>query len=181
MKGWEALGELGRKENTVEGNNKIEKIRKLQGTGRLSQAGWEDGQNDLGRQELIKIALSGLSRSYAPYSRFHVSAALLCKNGKVYTGNNIENAAYSPGICAERCAFAKAVSEGEREFESIVICGGPEERALAECPPCGVCRQVMREFCLPDTFSVILAKENGEYREFTLAQLLPERFGPELL
>ena len=79
MKGWEALGELGRKENTVEGNNKIEKIRKLQGTVRLSQAGWEDGQNDLGRQELIKIALSGLSRSYAPYSRFHVSAALLCK------------------------------------------------------------------------------------------------------
>ena len=81
------------------------------------------------RKALIRTALDGLGRSYAPYSHFHVSAALLCRDGKVYTGNNIENAAYSPGICAERCAFAKAVSEGEREFEAIVICGGPDGKA----------------------------------------------------
>ena len=133
------------------------------------------------RKALIRTALDGLGRSYAPYSHFHVSAALLCRDGKVYTGNNIENAAYSPGICAERCAFAKAVSEGEREFEAIVICGGPDGKAGDYCPPCGVCRQVMREFCKPDSFCIILAKSAEEYREYTLAQLLPESFGPDHL
>ena len=133
------------------------------------------------RELLKQTALDGLGRSYAPYSHFHVSAALLCRDGKVYTGNNIENAAYSPGICAERCAFAKAVSEGEREFEAIVICGGPDGKAGDYCPPCGVCRQVMREFCNPDLFCIILAKSAEEYREYTLAQLLPESFGPDHL
>ena len=138
-------------------------------------------RGNLERKALIRTALDGLGRSYAPYSHFHVSAALLCRDGKVYTGNNIENAAYSPGICAERCAFAKAVSEGEREFEAIVICGGPDGKAGDYCPPCGVCRQVMREFCKPDSFCIILAKSAEEYREYTLAQLLPESFGPDHL
>ena len=138
-------------------------------------------RGNLERELLIQAALDGLGRSYAPYSHFHVSAALLCRDGKVYTGNNIENAAYSPGICAERCAFAKAVSEGEREFEAIVICGGPDGKGGVYCPPCGVCRQVMREFCNPDSFCIILAKSTEEYREYTLAQLLPESFGPDHL
>ncbi|MFQ7875872.1 cytidine deaminase [Enterocloster sp.] len=129
------------------------------------------------RELLIQTALDGLGRSYAPYSHFHVSAALLCRDGKVYTGNNIENAAYSPGICAERCAFAKAVSEGEREFEAIVICGGPDGKAGDYCPPCGVCRQVMREFCADD-FKIILAKAGG-MELYTLAALLPESFSPD--
>lgn len=133
------------------------------------------------REQLILKAIEGLGRSYAPYSHFHVSAALLCKDGKVYTGNNIENAAYSPGICAERCAFAKAVSEGEREFEAIVICGGPNGVIGDYCPPCGVCRQVMREFCDPDYFRIILAKSGQDYKEYTLAQLLPDSFGPDRL
>lgn len=133
------------------------------------------------REQLIQTAIDGLSRSYVPYSHFHVSAALLCRDGKVYTGNNIENAAYTPTICAERCAFFKAVSEGQREFDAIVICGGAEGIIRDYCPPCGVCRQVMREFCEPDTFRVILARSQSDYREFTLAQLLPESFGPDNL
>ena len=132
-------------------------------------------------EALIDQAIGMMDYSYAPYSHFHVGAALLAKNGSVYGGCNIENAAYSPGICAERCAFAKAVSEGEREFEAIVICGGPDGKAGDYCPPCGVCRQVMREFCNPDSFCIILAKSAEEYREYTLAQLLPESFGPDHL
>ena len=132
------------------------------------------------RKALIRTALDGLGRSYAPYSHFHVSAALLCRDGKVYTGNNIENAAYSPGICAERCAFFKAVSEGKREFAAIAICGGKDGEAEDYCPPCGVCRQVMREFCGP-SFRILLVKGTGERREFTLAELLPESFGPDNL
>lgn len=133
------------------------------------------------KEQLIQTAIDGLAHSYAPYSHFHVSAALLCRDGKVYTGNNIENAAYTPTICAERCAFFKAVSQGEREFEAIVICGGPEGVIEAYCPPCGVCRQVMREFCEPDKFHIILARSATDYREFTLAELLPESFGPDAL
>ena len=131
------------------------------------------------RELLIQTALDGLGRSYAPYSHFHVSAALLCRDGKVYTGNNIENAAYSPGICAERCAFAKAVSEGEREFEAIVICGGPDGKAGDYCPPCGVCRQVLREFA--PNIEIICLNGAGEERTFTLEELLPHSFGPEYL
>ena len=100
-------------------------------------------------EALVREALLGLSRSYAPYSHFHVSAALLCGDGSIYTGNNIENAAYSATVCAERCAFFKAVSEGKREFAAIAICGGKDGEAEDYCPPCGVCRQVMREFCGP--------------------------------
>lgn len=132
-------------------------------------------------QKLIQTALDGLSRSYAPYSHFHVSAALLCGDGTVYTGNNIENASYTPSVCAERCAFFKAVSDGKREFKAIAVCGGPGGAVKDYCPPCGVCRQVMREFCVPQTFRILTARTAEDYREYTLEELLPEGFGPECL
>ena len=134
------------------------------------------------KQELIREAIAARKRSYSPYSHFQVGAALLGRSGKVYTGCNIENAAYTPTNCAERTAFFKAISEGEKEFEMIAIVGGPAKSARTDyCPPCGVCRQVMREFCNPDSFCIILAKSAEEYREYTLAQLLPESFGPDHL
>lgn len=129
---------------------------------------------------LIRTAFEGLPKSYVPYSHFHVSAALLCADGAIYTGNNIENASYPATICAERTAIFKAVSEGQRDFEAIAICGGPEGIVRDYCPPCGVCRQVMREFCGPD-FKILLAKSETEVKEYTLSQLLPESFGPDNL
>ena len=130
--------------------------------------------------ELVKTAIEMTKRSYVPYSHFHVGAALLDKNGKVWTGCNIENAAYGPSNCAERTAVFKAVSEGAREFEAIAVVGGPEGAdGKAEikdfCPPCGVCRQVLSEFCDRD-FKIILTNGKGEQKVFTLAQLLPESF-----
>lgn len=130
---------------------------------------------------LIRKAIDTLPNSYVPYSHFHVAAALLCKDGTVYTGINIENAAYTPTICAERSAFFRAVNEGKREFEAIAICGGKDGVITDYCSPCGVCRQVMREFCDPGTFRIILAKSEEEYKEFTLEELLPLGFGPENL
>ncbi len=131
-------------------------------------------------EELIEKAVDMLEFSYVPYSHFHVGAALLTKGGKLYTGCNIENAAYGPSNCAERTAFFKAVSEGERDFEAIAVVGGAEDesgKALVKdfCPPCGVCRQVMAEFCSKD-FKIILAKSKTEQKVFTLGQLLPESF-----
>lgn len=105
--------------------------------------------DDLTKEQIRELgvkALAGLKNSYAPYSHFHVSAVLLCADGKAYTGNNIENAAYTPSVCAERCAFFKAVSEGERDFTAIALCGGLNGIVKDYCAPCGVCRQVMREF-----------------------------------
>lgn len=133
------------------------------------------------KQKLIREAIRVLPQSYVPYSHFHVAAALLCKDQSIYTGINIENAAYTPTVCAERSAFFRAVNEGKREFEAIVICGGKEGILTDYCAPCGVCRQVMREFCDPKTFKIILAKSEDEYREFTLEELLPMGFGPENL
>ena len=119
--------------------------------------------------------------SYVPYSHFHVGAALLCEDGTVYGGCNIENAAYTPTNCAERTAFFKAVSEGKRSFLAIAIAGGPEgAEKLDYCPPCGVCRQVMREFCGAD-FEILLAISPTEWRTYTLQELLPESFGPDNL
>ena len=126
-------------------------------------------------KELCALAIEGMSRSYSPYSGCKVGAALLARSGKVYLGCNVENAAYSPTICAERVAFMKAVSEGEREFAAIAIVGGVNGEIKGLFPPCGVCRQVMREFCSPD-FKIILAKSKDEYKIFTLAELLPESF-----
>jgi cytidine deaminase len=126
---------------------------------------------------LIKSALKAREFSYAPISGFRVGAALLSKSGRVYTGCNIENASFTPTNCAERTAFFKAVSEGEREFEAIAVAGGYGEEPVDYCPPCGVCRQVMLEFCASD-FTVILAKSEQDYKTYTLEELIPHSFGP---
>ena len=131
--------------------------------------------------ELIHKAIAAREFAYAPYSNFCVGAALLTKSGKIYTGCNVENAGYSATNCAERTAFFKAVSEGEREFAAIAIVGGPRGPLTEYCSPCGVCRQVMREFCAPNDFKIYLAKSPEDYREFTLEQILPMGFGPENL
>ena len=120
--------------------------------------------------------------AYAPYSHFLVGAALLTKSGKIYHGCNIENAAYSPGNCAERTTFFRAVYQGEREFEKIAVAGGPKGREADKlCAPCGVCRQVMMEFCDPETFQIILADGKGGCLQHSLKELLPLGFGPENL
>jgi cytidine deaminase len=131
---------------------------------------------------LVKEAITAREMSYAPYSGFMVGAALLGKNGKIYKGCNIESAAYSPTNCAERTAVFKAVSEGEREFIAVAIYGAPAEKVEAMyCYPCGVCRQVMTEFCKPDEFMVIVAKSIDDYRVHTLDEILPHGFGPHSL
>ncbi len=132
-------------------------------------------------RELVRLALEAREMAYAPYSKYKVGAALLTKQGRVYKGCNIENAAYTPTNCAERTAFFKAVSEGERAFEAIAIVGGYQGAATSYAYPCGVCRQVMREFCDPAEFRIITAVSEEQYVERTLAELLPEGFGPENL
>lgn len=129
-------------------------------------------------EKLIDTALAQLDFSYAPYSGFNVGAALLAKNQAVYTGCNIENAAYTPTNCAERTAFFKAVSEGVRDFEAICIVGGKNQKTTGYTAPCGVCRQVMMEFCNPKTFKIILAIDMENYRIYTLEDMLPQGFGP---
>ncbi|MBQ5472570.1 MAG: cytidine deaminase [Treponema sp.] len=129
----------------------------------------------MNESELIQKALDMLNFSYAPYSNFKVGAALLSKAGQIFGGCNVENAAYGPSNCAERTAIFKAVSEGVRDFSAICIVGGPKGVVSDYCPPCGVCRQVMREFCNPD-FKIILAKSISDYKIFTLGELLPESF-----
>lgn len=126
--------------------------------------------------ELISVAKTAMMGAYAPYSGCFVGAALLTRSGKVYTGCNIENAAFSPTNCAERTAFFKAVSEGEREFDAIAVVGGRGGRIEGVFPPCGVCRQVMAEFCEPDTFLIYLGDADGVCETYTLAQLLPAGF-----
>ena len=129
-------------------------------------------------KELIDRAKKAAEKAYVPYSGYTVGAALLCKNGKVYDGCNIENAAYSPSNCAERTAFFKAVSEGEREFLKIAVVGGKELDFKDYFSPCGVCRQVMREFC-DDDFTILLGKNSDEYMSVTLSELLPLSFSKE--
>ena len=125
--------------------------------------------------ELIKLAKEAMMRAYAPYSGYYVGAALLCADGTVYQGCNIENAAYGPTNCAERTAFFKAVSEGHRQFTAIAVCGGKEGVITGPFPPCGVCRQVMREFCGED-FLIYMVGADDSYETVTLAQLLPHSF-----
>lgn len=132
-------------------------------------------------EKMIDLAIGQLQYSYTPYSHFKVGAALLTKDGKLYTGCNIENAAYTPTNCAERTAFFKAVSEGEREFRAICIVGGKDGVLTEYTAPCGVCRQVMMEFCNPETFQIILATGKEQYEIFTLKELLPMGFGPDNL
>ena len=125
-------------------------------------------------QVLIETALAQLPFAYTPYSGFKVGAALLAKDGSIYTGCNIENAAYSPSNCAERTAFFKAVSEGERDFEAIAVVGGKDTPGF--CTPCGVCRQVMAEFCDPKKFRIILMDNKGGTITYLLEELLPAGF-----
>ena len=125
-------------------------------------------------EKLIELAKEAMTHSYSPYSGYKVGAALLCKDGTVYTGCNIENASYTPTVCAERTAIFKAVCDGHRDFEAIAVCGGKDGVITGSFPPCGVCRQVMREFC-GDDFKVYLVKPDG-YEMRTLAQLLPDSF-----
>lgn len=132
-------------------------------------------------EKLIQSAIDSLQYSYTPYSNFKVASALLTKSQKVYTGCNIENSSFTPTNCAERTAFFKAISEGERDFEAIVIVGGKNGNLNDYCPPCGVCRQVMMEFCDPKTFQIILAKSPKDYELYTLEELLPKGFGPSNL
>ena len=125
-------------------------------------------------EELVTLAKEAMTRAYAPYSGFFVGAALLCADGTVYQGCNIENAAYGPTNCAERTAFFKAVYDGHRDFVAIAVCGGKDGVISGAFPPCGVCRQVMREFCEND-FLIYLVDESG-YETRTLSQLLPDSF-----
>lgn len=127
-------------------------------------------------EQLVQLAKEARARAYVPYSGFAVGAALLCRDGKVYQGCNVENAAFGPTICAERVAMFKAVYDGERDFEAIAVAGGRAgEEVSGLFPPCGVCRQVLREFCGLD-FKLFLGRENHEYVETTLGDLLPMSF-----
>ena len=127
---------------------------------------------------LIEKAFEAQTFSYAPYSNFNVGAALLAADGTIYQGCNIENAAYTPTNCAERTAFFKAVSEGVKEFQAICVVGGRNGVLTGYAAPCGVCRQVMMEFCDPETFQIILAVSKDKYDVFTLRELFPLGFGP---
>lgn len=127
--------------------------------------------------ELIKAAMEAKEHAYVPYSHFRVGAALLTSDGRVFQGCNIENAGYTPTNCAERTAFFKAVYEGVRDFEAIAVNGDADDYLY----PCGVCRQVMAEFCDPKTFRILVSNKNGDYLEYTLEQLLPGAFTPEEL
>ena len=131
--------------------------------------------------DLIRLAYEAQKRSYSPYSGFQTGAALETAGGKVYQGCNIENAGYTPSNCAERTAFFKAVSEGERSFTRIAVVGNYPGKQGDYCAPCGVCRQVLREFVDPNKFLVLLCKGDGSWKEMTLEELLPMGFGKENL
>ena len=132
-------------------------------------------------QELFRLAKEARKNSYAPYSGFHVGACLQAGTGEFYTGCNIENAGYTATNCAERTAFFKAVSEGKKQFLRIAVVGGPGEEIVDFCPPCGVCLQVMMEFCDPDRFDILLENSKGVRKKFLLRDLLPMGFGPDQL
>ena len=127
-------------------------------------------------EKLVEMAIEAMSHAYAPYSGYKVGAALLCADGTVYSGCNIENASYSPTNCAERTAFFKAIYDGRRDFVAIAVCGGKDGVITGQFPPCGMCRQVMREFC-GDDFKILMMKPEG-FDEITLSQLLPHSFSP---
>ena len=126
-------------------------------------------------ETLMEKAVEAMENSYSPYSGYTVGAALLCADGTVYQGCNIENASYTPTVCAERTAFFKAVYDGHRDFRAIAVCGGKNGVITGPFPPCGVCRQVMREFCRDD-FIIYTGGADGKLNAYTLAQLLPQSF-----
>ena len=133
-------------------------------------------------EKLCQLAIEAMNSAYVPYSGYRVGAALLGKDGTVYIGCNIENASYTPTVCAERTAFFKAVSEGTREFSKIAVAGGKDGIITGAFPPCGVCRQVMSEFCEDDfEILVIQSKDPLRFDKYTLAQLLPLRFSPKYM
>ena len=132
------------------------------------------------REALCAAAIQAMGKAYAPYSGYKVGAALLTADGKVYTGCNIENASYTPTICAERTAIFKAVSEGNRAFAMLAVCGGKDGVITGAFPPCGVCRQVMAEFCGKD-MPVLMVSGESSYTECTLGELLPYAFGTEYI
>ena len=133
-------------------------------------------------EKLILDAMKALDNSYAPYSGFNVAAAVLADSGRIYTGVNVENASYPAGICAECNAVAKAISCGERKIRAVAIVGRDSQgKSSGYVSPCGICRQVLREFSVPQELKVILAKDVGDYKETTLEELLPASFGPESL
>lgn len=133
----------------------------------------------MNKKELCLAAIKALEKSYSPYSGCRVGAALLCKSGRIFTGCNIENAAFSPTVCAERTAIFKAVSEGEREFSAIAVAGKKGDEIAGIFPPCGVCRQVLGEFCPVDMPVLLVSSEQGDFEEYTLGQLLPISFNLE--
>ena len=135
-----------------------------------------DAMSDAVCRKLIRVALEYRMNAYTPYSGFKVGAALLTADHEIIGGCNIENAAYTPTNCAERTAFFKAVSEGKREFLAIAIVGGKGDEPEEFCAPCGVCRQVMMEFCNPKTFLVVLAQSEEDYMIYTLEELMPFGF-----
>lgn len=133
-------------------------------------------------RELIRSAMEARKKAYAPYSEYMVGAAVLTNELRIYTGCNIENASYTPSVCAERTAVSKAVSEGWRKLKAIAVVGSPKGDAISQYAfPCGVCRQVLREFADADRFIVIVARSEDDYRVYRLNELLPESFGPENL
>ena len=139
-------------------------------------------ENRINAEVLIGEARKVRQKAYAPYSGFLVGAALLGADGKIYTGCNVENASFGAGICAERSAFVRAVSEGEKEFLAIAIVGGKkEEQTSLPCPPCGICRQFMREFCDPESFRIIVENSKEGKDIFLLTELLPMSCGPAQL
>lgn len=131
------------------------------------------------KEQLASLAKNAMEKAYSPYSGYKVGAALLCKDGSVYTGCNVENASFSATNCAERTAFFKAASEGKREFSALAICGGKDGVIEGLFPPCGVCRQVMREFCEDDFKIHLLTKEGIE--TYTLRELFPVSFAPKTI
>lgn len=132
------------------------------------------------REALCAAAIEAMGKAYAPYSGYKVGAALLTTDGKVYTGCNIENASYTPTVCAERTAIFKAVSEGDRDFAMIAICGGKDGVITGSFPPCGVCRQVMAEFCSKD-MPVLMVSGVDSHTAVVLGDLLPYAFGTEYM
>ena len=136
---------------------------------------------------MIEQAVAALKNSFAPYSHYNVAAAALFASGRIYTGANIESAAFTPTVCAERNAIHHAAAMGERRLIAVAVVGGPDCHDAGDlanhdyCTPCGVCRQVMMEFCEPESFQIIVAKSEAEYKVFTLAELMPEGFGPDNL
>ncbi|MDO4285762.1 MAG: cytidine deaminase [Eubacteriales bacterium] len=180
-----------------EGHRGMEKRQESEGHRETERPGMEkeDGQEcatpgELTQEQterLISEAFAGQERAYASYSRYAVGAALLCGDHSVVRGCNIENASYGASVCAERTALFTAVVAGHREFAALAIVAGNQEKkgesggAQTYPSPCGICRQVLREFCDPQTFPVIMARSVSDYRVMTLAQLLPESFGPEFL